>query len=382
MKIHPEHFQGTHRIDGNKHSIIQVPNDALRPQDAFVTMAGSKSVVGRAKDLFMGTWQSIRSFFTTAWEWIYWIIRLCPSENTRMEVIDSIIDDPIAAADEAKKQPVEFVGEMIAATLINPGDVDAKRRENRKSVGKFVRKFLEVVDNREALFQGKNGILQNIRAALGIFNNLTPEQVFVKFLIERPTLVAGAMKSYCKKTLNKIGEKEGKEVNAIKTALECFVKVADQASKDPTGFENFLKGLFGKSSFNFEEIGVLAVKHLDNVESDADEQTAFKICSEESHQALHRLNERPDYLGLSKDANLGISTMYGALLAQLSSSDFTALAGIMKEDYPLGAEVCEHLADIAQYPSQFKRVCNNLHKAWKVLEALENDYKNPPAVED
>ena len=271
---------------------------------------------------------------------------------------------------------------MIAATLINPGDVDAKRTENRKSVGKFVRKFKEVVEHREALVQGKNEILQKIGDALGIFNNLAPEQVFVEFLIKRPTLVAGAMKSYCKKALSEIGEKKGKQLEAIRIALQYFEKVADQATKDPTGFENFLKGLFGKSSFNFEDIGALADKHLDHAKLDTGELKAFKECSETNHKALHRLNERPDYLGLSKDANLGISKMYGALLAQLSSSDFTALALIMKEDYPLGAEVCEHLADIAQYPSQFKRVCSNLQKAMKVLGAMNDDYSNPPAVED
>jgi len=378
MKIHLDITQKADFLKNTASEFHSISKSAPQPQDLFVTMAGSKSLVERIKNIVSGSWSKIRGFFATTWEWIYWIIRLCPTENTRMEVIDSIIEDPNSAVEEAKKNPSEFVGEIIAATLIDPKGVDAKRRENQNEVGKFIRKFKREIPNLEALLFGKNNIFKKIKKAIFIFEDSKPDQEFVKFLLDRPHLVSGAIKSYCKRAYSEIGEKKDDELDAIRLSLQYLEKVADQEKEDPTGFNNFLKELFAQSSFNFEDIGSTANKNLDNAKLSSEEASAFKKCSEKRHRALNRLNDNPNFLNLSSEANLGLGAMRGAFLSQLNSSDFKALAGLTKEDYPLGSEICEQLADIAQYPSQFKKVCHHFSKALEILQTLKNDYDAPP----
>jgi len=362
-------------------------NSSTRLQDSFVTMAKRDGIRG----FFKAGIDTGRDFVKTVWEWVFWAISLFPSANTRIEAVEDLIENPLQTANNCDKKPAEFLGEIIAATLISPTTVDKMRNDKRKQVGKFVKRFKEVVLTHEALIMGTNSVLKGIQSFLSIFTGLKADHVLVKFILARPHITSGAIKAYCKKALSKIGERElnnltpgaePQELISIKAVIQYFDKVANQAQTDPTNFRNFIAALFSLKSMDFEEVGRLAEKHLENAKPTPQERLAFRKCSENKHLPLKRLNMDPHFLHTElEEAKLGKQAIYQALFSKLSPQDFEALAGIFKKEYPLASEVCEHLEDISKNPSQFKTVCSNLPRAHSVIMAMVGDYQNPPPSE-
>lgn len=363
-------------------SSIKSPTNMSRIDDTFVTMGGKSNGI---KGTLLGFWTKVQGFGTTVWSWVWWIIRLCPAENTRIEAIEEIVESP-DSTDAYKGNPAEFVGEVVAAALLDPRTVQEKRRNNPGEFGTFIRKFKDTVEHPDTLIFGANRMLAKVLDFLG-FHSLDADNPIFAYFMKHPALIAGAIQSYCSHSLDILGDREGKDLENIRIMLGYLQRMAKAHADQPSSFSAFIEAVLARSSFDLEQIRKLATSNFDgSLQPTSKETAAFRELGANGHQAIFRLINQANLLNRDlpsrgqSSSQLGWGALYQAAFRQLGPNQFAALAQIFKGDYPLAQEVCLQLQDIAGNPRQLARVHSNLPEAFKVLGGLLEDYQNPPSA--
>lgn len=345
---------------------------------SIATGRGSTSFSQRAGALL----QKVKDFFSTICGWIWWIVRLCPTENPYLDIVEELIDTPKEAARNYGQKPAVPLSEIIAATLLDPKKVSELREESSQEIRNFVTEFKQECASPQPLFFGENGIQRTIGEFLG-FKRLSENHILVEFALKHPAVIARAIKRYCTLVLNTVGNKPSakeEELEGIRGVLALFIRVSEQQKSAPEDFKAFLLEAFKMPSFDVNKLAECAENKL-NIALSEDDRSAINACREGRNQALHRLATRPDLLHSDlTDASLGPLRFYQSLLRELGPDAFRDLAKLFEQDYPLLAEVLKRLEEIAN-SGQLDKVCANLPRANEVLTQLWKDYARPPAID-
>ena len=331
-------------------------------------------------EYFWKSWEYVKTTALRVWNWILWVFKMCPSDASRLDLMEHIVEEPKEAAKEFANNPSEYVGELIAEALLNPQGVRKLHEDHKGKFGEFARELKK--DLKEKTLVPKT---QELLAAIEAMYDFTKEnktKVFKDlfgFFKSNMGILGEALADVCEKVKDSllVTTENPHVLHLQKVFVEYLPEVAAKIKEKPENFKEFLEELYKLKAFDEGLIKNLVQKHFTPA-PDAEQLTAITACLKDNAVLIKAL-KKPSTLeeGLDDKGAIDVqSAFYSSVLAHLSSEhieEFIKICG----DYPLAKDVLSNLKDLNA--DQFQKIGDNLKESLAILRDLHGLFLNPPA---
>ncbi|NGX59330.1 MAG: hypothetical protein KR126chlam3_00481 [Chlamydiae bacterium] len=345
----------------------------------------SLSLTEKIKEHFWTAWEYVQIPFVKAWEWIVWVVHFCPAEQTPLEIMEKIVEDPKSAAKEFAKNPADNVGELVLAVLIDPANVKKLRDENEAAFGTFMKEFKRAYKKHADLLIGKEA---DIVPALLAFIDPTEHSghdlftALQKVAQQNPALVFEALGQVGKQVLEIVGEKKDEDnehVSALRLIFTDYLpKVIEQVKACPDDFKSFFEELYALDGFN--EDTIIQLFKNDDLPAPTDaELAALLTIFAVTGLGLRQLADPEKYFGSEYKGAKGMDikmAFYQSILSVVEPDQIEDVIKTLKKDHPLLTAILQQAKD--EDSATRKKIAENLPEALEVLAQLYADYQNPP----
>ncbi len=316
-------------------------------------------ITGGIKALFWGTWNGAVGLVTPKKPVPQTPVP--PSPNPKpSSIFDTITENPKESAADFAKQPIPFIGRVVAATLAGPKGFQEWATQKDSPWIEFIAEFKGLFDHKE-IFAKENQILGQLQALSNPFGPEKPNEFFIELAQKNPNLIAKAICKTSEKIIAALGD-EKSNIGGAKVLRELFgtllPQFAEKVKEEPALIKEF---------YSLKDTGAIKAFLASHLPTNAD-----KTILDEADLPLWELQskEYAAFLGQQVNAVNLVEAFKTSLIEEITPADLDICAEHLKEQYPVIAAVATACKAYAENEDTTTKAARQLSEAYNVLSSF------------